>query len=83
MSKETHESHGAVAGQVDCRVRPLTEADVFFLVGVAHGPYMNGLTDLPVALLEVAQKISAALGDVAMVQRCAEMSARLTSERAA
>lgn len=56
---------------------------MFFLVGVAHGPYLDGLSELPVALLEIAQKISATLGDRAMVHRCKEMAERLTSERPA
>lgn len=73
----------AVAGQVKRSVRPLTEADVFFLIGVACGPYLDKLTELPVALLEVAEKISATLNDRAMVHRCQEMAERLKSERAA
>jgi hypothetical protein len=60
----------------------LNEADVFFLIGVAPGPYLDGLTELPVALMEVAKKISAALGDRAMVSRCNEMTERLLIDRA-
>jgi len=82
MSAKKPENPTAVDGPVDQLVRPLTETDVYFLVGVAHGPYLNGLTELPVALLEVAKKISASLGDRAMVHRCQEMMERLTSERA-
>jgi hypothetical protein len=73
----------AVAGRVDRGVRPLTQEDVFFLVGVAHGPYLDKLTELPVALLEVAEKISATLNDRAMAHRCQEMAERLKRERAA
>ena len=64
----------ALAGQVELGVRPLAGVDVFFLVGVAHGPYLAGLTELSVALLDVAAKISATLDDRAMVHRCQEMA---------
>lgn len=83
MDAKTDESHGAVAGQVERSVRPLTQEDVFFLIGVAYGPYLDKLTELPVGLLEVAEKISATLNDRAMVHRCQEMAERLKRDRAA
>lgn len=83
MDAKTDESHSAVAGQVERSVRPLAQEDVFFLIGVAYGPYLDKLTELPVALLEVAEKISATLNDRVMVHRCQEMAERLKRERAA
>ena len=82
MNAKTDESHGAVAGQVERSVRPLTQEDVFFLIGVAHGPHLANLIELPVGLLEVAQKISSSLNDMAMVHRCQEMAERLKRDRA-
>ena len=73
----------AVVGQVERPVRPLTQEDVFFLIGVAYGPYLDKLTELPVGLLEVAEKISATLNDRAMVHRCQELAERLQRDRAA
>jgi len=62
-------------------INQLREMDVFFLIGVAHGPYLDGLTELPIELLAVAKKISASIGDDAMVTRCDELSAQLLSSR--
>ena len=36
MNTTKHESHGAVAGQVDCNVRPPRKADIARLEGVLH-----------------------------------------------
>jgi hypothetical protein len=69
----------APASQAGVR-EALGSGDVFFLVGVAHGPYLDGLTEIPVALLEVAGKISATLGDRAMVRRCGEMAERIKND---
>ncbi len=69
--------NAAGQGPIERPVRPLTEEDVFFLIGVAYGPYLDKLTELPVGLLEVAEKISATLNDRAMVHRCQELAERL------
>lgn len=76
-------SGAAVTAPVDQPVRPLTQEDVFFLIGVAYSPCMERLTDVPVALLEVAEKVSATMGDLAMVHRCRELAERLATERGA
>ena len=62
-------------------VRPLARENVLFLIGVAHGPYLDGFTDIPVALLELAKQIGASLGDRAMVHRCSEMADQMTRAR--
>lgn len=60
----------------------LTPDDAFFLIGVAYGPYLDGLTEIPVSLLELAEKISHTNSDSAMALRCRELSERLKAERA-
>jgi hypothetical protein len=80
---ERHEDQEAVGSPVERPVRPLTQEDVFFLIGVAHGPYLDKLTELPSGLLEVAEKISSTLNDRAMVHRCRELAERLNLDRAA
>lgn len=77
------ENQPAVGSLVERVVRPLTQEDVFFLIGVAYSPYLDKLTELPVGLIEVAEKISATLNDMAMVHRCQEMAQRLKHDRAA
>lgn len=84
MSTMTEAKDGGAARRGVERVAGrLTEGDVFFLIGVAHGPYLDKLTELPIGLLEIAEKISCALNDRAMVHRCREMADRLKIDRSA
>lgn len=52
---------------------PLSEGDVYFLIGTAHNPAFTGQTEIPHALLGVAANIAAAIGNEAMAKRCGEL----------
>lgn len=52
----------------------LSEQDVMLLIGLAYGPKLQGLDDLPIGVLEIAQRISVAIGNAGLAERCKDLA---------
>jgi hypothetical protein len=58
----------------------LSEEDIYFLIGAAHGPYLAVWTRLPATLLKLAGKMAEHVGNPGLARRCNELRLALEFE---